>query len=236
MAEENKDQENSPQESQASLDQEELTNERAREKVELDLDDAPFLEEEEEDQGTQGEAPPEEPQEPEAAEKEKRPPPPFWKQNIFIIGAAGGLLLAIILVGAYYLLSPEEKAPEPSAPEVSQVPEVETEPEELEQEYLPEKEVDLKPFLVELETEDRIHFLFTQFSLSVLGEETPREIHDKKPMIRDSIYYYLRHQESDFLQNERNTDQISQEIQEVVSQYLRPDQLQNIVIQDFRVQ
>ncbi|EFI35962.1 flagellar basal body-associated protein FliL [Desulfonatronospira thiodismutans ASO3-1] len=213
-----------------SLDQDELDTDRGREKVELDLDDAPFLEEEEEEleagedhQGSRDQGD-------DTHDEDQKAPVPWWKQKkTFAAGAAA--LLILLLVTGYFLVSPEDEPPPPDpAPR-----EVVDDPIEEPEKDLSEIIVDMEPFMVEFEADNNIRFLKARFSLSVLGDDMAREVQDKKLVLRDSIYYFLRNKDGSFLQNSANTDEITRDLMSVLEQYLGRDQLNNIVIEDYSV-
>ncbi|WP_291322392.1 flagellar basal body-associated FliL family protein [Desulfonatronospira sp.] len=226
-----KDKDNSSDQ-ELALDQDEISTDRSKEKVELDLDDAPFLEEDEEE---------EEPipkEEIEDVDKEiiedhedQETAAPWWKQKS-AIAAFGSVLIILLLVTGYLLIPTRQEPPLAPQPELEVVEETVEEPPE---KVLKEKIVQFQPFIVDIEYGGKIHFLRTRLSLSVFGIEAAREVEDKKLILRDSIYYYLRNKDDSFLMDSNNTESISQDLMSIVQQYLGRDKLQNIVIEDYRV-
>ncbi|MFO7727247.1 MAG: flagellar basal body-associated FliL family protein [Desulfonatronovibrio sp.] len=223
---------NSSEEKDVTLDKSELNIDRAREKVELDLDDAPFLDEEE--------VPEEKEEEPHkiAAEKEKPVPslerekkylPAIWKNRK--IQASIGVLLILALLASVFLFFLKDRPHPPEAPEEADVPpEVVEEPEPVYEEL-----IDFKPFMIELRDGENIQFLYSKFSFPAQSEEMAREINDKSIILRDSIYYYLRSQEAIFLRNKDNSDKIKNDILSVVNQYLSTGRVQDLLIEEYLV-
>ncbi|MFP4084362.1 MAG: flagellar basal body-associated protein FliL [Desulfonatronovibrio sp.] len=221
----------SSEEKNVALDKSELNIDRAREKVELDLDDAPFLDEEELHE--------EEEQPRKIAERKKEPTPPpepekkarpgIWKNRKVQIYAGVFLILALLLSIFLFFLRDKPHVPEtPEKAEVSQ--EVKDEPEP---DY--EEVIDLKPFMVELRDGEKIQFLYSKFSLPAQSEELAREISDKSIILRDSIYYYLRSQEAIFLRDKDNSDKIKNDILSVVNQYLSTGHIEDLLIEEYLV-
>ena len=211
-----------------TLDKSELSTDRAKEKVELDLDDAPFLDEEDDEL-------PEEELAAESLEKaekprispdiEEKPAIQFWKNRIIVVGLIS-LSLILLLLSLWFFLF-RDKAIEHEYPvEDARVAEKEPVFEEL---------VNFEPFMVELRDEQHIQFLFTRFSFPAQSEELAREIRDKTIILRDAIYYYLRNQEPVFLRNEENSDRIKNDTLSVVNQYLSTGSVKDLLIEEYLV-
>lgn len=218
-------------EPKAELDAEELTKDLPKEqqKVELDLEDAPFLEEDEEE---------EEEEEPQALLEEPEPEgPPVWYRNRKIqIAAGAGLLLLVGLIIGTLLHKPE--------PEVAQ-PEPEQKTLEAEQAIPPpppaEPEpvdflVTLDPFWVEQKGEnDTIRFLVCQFTAVTQNEKLSFEISQKTTILRDAIFYYLKNKDLTFLSDKKNAEALKADVLSVVNQYLSIDRLETLLIEQYLV-
>ncbi len=217
------------QRDKALLDAEELKEDdfaADKDKVELDLDDAPFLDEEEEEE-----------EEPEAPLREE--PPPAEKPGIrellkdkrVLGGLIGGLLLLVGVVVAVILWPEAEKPPEPP-PAVEQpetpVPEEPPPPTE----HL----IAFKPFLVEhVNAEGQVRLLSFKFSLVTENEKLAWEITHKRLVLRDAIFYYLKNKDLRFLSDATMAEQLKNDLISVINQYLNVDQIQELLIEEYLV-
>ncbi len=199
-------------------------------KVELDLDDAPFLEDdEEEEEETEQAADTFEDLE---AEPRARDLKALLKDRRVQGGLAAGFLIILLA----FLLWPEEDPPEividfpdvenatlpPAAPPPPPPP--------------PEFVVPWEPFWVEhVDEEGRVRFLFAKFSAPTNNEKLAWEIRHKNVVLRDAIFYYLRNKDLTFLADKENVDQLKRDLLSVVNQYLGNDQLNDILIEDYLV-
>lgn len=217
-----------PLKEKALLDAEELKVSDAapdKDKVELDLDDAPFLEEEDEEEEEE-QAP-----EPEAqpAAPEKTPKASLLKDKRVLMAMGGVLVLALALV---VLLWPSPEPPPPPPPPMP-------EPEITEQEKEPEKQdfvVKMEPFWIEYQTDDgKIRLLKCSFATSTNNEKLSWEIQTKTLVLRDAIYYYLRNKDLLFLSDKKNEEVLKKELLSVINQYLSTDRLTTLLIQEYLV-
>ncbi|MFV0422553.1 flagellar basal body-associated FliL family protein [Oleidesulfovibrio sp.] len=216
----------------------------SEEKVELDLEDAPFLMDDDEE-------------EEEAAEEESsagsldldtgaasRKKAGFNAAALFRnrkvqIGAGAVLLLLIGLLT--FLLWPSGDAEDSS---VSQpvakkkvVRKVGEEPPKKEEEpKKPEFVVAWEPFWVEqTDAEGKIRFLVCKFAAVTENERLSWEVGTKKVVLRDAIFYYLRNKSLLFLSDESNVDTLKTDLLAVVNQYLDNGQLQDLLIENYLV-
>jgi len=220
----------------AELDTEELASNlpKASQKVELDLEDAPFLDEEDEE-----EAPPPPPSGPaeavslEAAPAKKRELPAWLKDKRILAGMAAVLLLVIGL--ALYLLikpkAPVETAPPPEAavqkPQ-EQAPAPEPEPADI--------TVQVEPFTVELkDAKGELRFLFCKFSLVTKDPQVGFEIKQKMTILRDAVYYYLKNKNLTFLADTSNAEALKLDLLSVINQFMSSGQLETILIEQYLV-
>jgi len=216
-------------EEKVKLDTSELTIDKGTQKVELDLDDAPFLEEEKEGE--------EEEKEDEkkgvSEESEEKPedqvpvPTPFWKKKWFFIALAG--VIALIAVGVYFLfLKPSPPPPESQKPQVQKAEPSPPPPPPPEEIVIP-----FEPFWVELTFNGQTKFLYCKLSFSTTDSKLEWEVKRKTIILRDAVYYYLRNKNFIFLNNKKNVERLKKDILSVVNQYLNNGQLKNILIEEY---
>lgn len=224
----------------AQLDTEELSapgggGSPAEDKVELDLDDAPFLEDDDD-------------------EEEEAPPPPLSSEPVSLEQAAPkanklkellgnkkvliplvGVLVLLLVLVAWLVLKP---APRPEIPEpqqqqvqVQQPPEPEPEVEKPEV-FM----VTWEPFWVELkDAEGRIRFLVCKFGAPTENEKLSWEAGSKKVVLRDAIFYYLRNKDLMFLSDKKNVDVLKADLLAVINQYMNNGQFEDVLIENYLV-
>jgi flagellar FliL protein len=221
-------------EKKAELDTEELASNlpKASQKVELDLEDAPFLDEEEEEEAAPAApAAPSEAVSLEGAAKPKRELPPWLKDKRVLAGIAAALVLVIGLV-LFLLLKP--KAPPPPPPPTAEEKPVEQAP-------APEPElvdivVKVEPFTVELkDSKGEIRFLSCKFALVTKNQSLEFEIKQKMTILRDAVYYYLKNKSLTFLADKNNAEALKVDLLSVINQFLSSDQLETILIEQYLV-
>jgi len=217
-AEENNSEQSQKQDS-VQLDTEGQKTDNGSEKVELDLDDAPFLDEDFEEEKPEKEVE-EKKGKKEKSDKEESEPP-LWKKKWFIAGTA---LLILLLGGilAYFVI--REPAPEPPPPK-------EEKPEKPEKKPL--QDIALDEFWVPHDVNGKTIFLTCKFSLSTRNDRLVWEIKRKKTTIRDAIFYYLKNKELLFLRDQKNADKIKEDILSVVNQYLSNGRISTLLIEQY---
>jgi len=212
----------------AKLDDSELSDDlpKSLQKVDLDLDDAPFLEDEEEEE-------PEPIVEASGEESEEEAPVPWWKKKQIVFPGAG-LLLLLLGVSAYFLFFSAEETPPPPAEIVEEQPLEEPAPPPP---PAPETiTVAMDPFLVEeTDAKGQTRFLSVTFSTTTTNPETEKEIKGNIVVLRDAIYYYLKNKSLIFLTDKKNGDALKQDILSVINQFLSSEQLDNLLIEDYLV-
>ncbi len=208
-------------------------NEKAKEKVQLDIEDAPFLEEPEEEE-------PEEETTTESAEEPEEKPKKSKKKLLILAGGATALLSVLVVVG-YFLFSsnPEEALPTP---------------EELEAQALAENTYvvvlggdgapppptppvfteNLEPFWVQLTTPTGgTIFLVSTFTLTTEIETLARELKSVLADVRDSIYYYLRTKDYNFLTDFKNFPAIKEEMLQLVNRELSAGEYTEVLYDNY---
>ena len=220
----------------ATLDESEVSQDgdvpRALQKVELDLDDAPFLDEEEDEE------PEPEPEEdlstPALEEKpEESGLKRLLKNRKVLIGLAILFVIIVAIPVKIWLWPDDEKIVEEIAPvePVEEVP-IEEEPEE------PEEIVtQFEPFWIETVGDDgKVHFLHLRLAFPTQNPGLVREIKIKTFIIRDAVYYYLDNKSFTFLSDTNNIRTVKKDLISVVNKYLGQDQLDTVLIEEYLVQ
>ncbi|WP_428569559.1 MAG: flagellar basal body-associated FliL family protein [Solidesulfovibrio sp. DCME] len=220
----------------AKLDDSELSDDlpKALQKVDLDLDDAPFLEDEAE------EAPPP-PQEEAAspfAEPVEAAKTPRKKKLILLVGAA--VLLLGAGLAAYFLFLKKPAAPPPPPPPVEEAappPPVEPTPPPPEP-PAPKREIvmPMEPFLIELaDTGGRSRFLTIRFTAVTQEPAVELEFKRTRIVVRDAVYYYLKNKSLEFLTDKHNAEALKKDVLSVINQFIGAQPLDNLLIEDFVV-
>ncbi|THB71232.1 MAG: flagellar basal body protein FliL [Desulfovibrio sp.] len=216
----------------ALLDTEELAgdelDEGIKDKVELDLEDAPFLLDDEEEEEPEDEGPTDLPME---AEPEAEPS--FFQKHktIIIISGAGALVLIILLVVLLMSGGDPEPEPEPDL-EPEEVPLEIPEPGEEMEEIV----ISWEPFWVELQDEGgQVRFLYCEFSTSTTDNLLARELIRKEIVLRDAIFYYLRNKDVTFLTDENNADSLKEGLLAAVNNHLSSGKVYTLMIEEYLV-
>lgn len=217
----------------AELDVEELTAglPREQQKVELDLEDAPFLEEEEEEEEEQ---PEEQSAAPVALDPAPKTADPWYRRRKIIIPAGVGLLLLLVLLAWLALRPGSEPAPEPPAPaESAEAPPPPPAPEpEQPKDYM----VTLAPFWVEKrDDQGTVRFLVCQFTAVTQDEKFSFEISQKTTILRDAVYYYLKNKDLTYLSDKNNVETLKADLLSVMNQYLSVGRLETILVDQYLV-
>ena len=215
-------------ESDVTIDTSETS--RASQKVDLDLDDAPFLEEEEEEVKPEP-AKPKESLTLTPSEDEK--PAPRDRKKLIIIGVAALVVVLAIALGVKFLFfkgktaPPAEKAPAPVAQRdkpVAPAPE------------LPVVQVRMEPFWVEQKGEgEELRFLIVRILLETHGKNVAAEFGGRLLQARNAIFYYLKNKDVQFLSDEKNTEKLKNELLLVVNQYVTDGKFDTLLFEEYVV-
>lgn len=210
---------------------------RAAQKVDLDLDDAPFLEDEDEEE----EAPEEEPEELPSLEddsaKKKRIPMLFVYIGIAVII----LLLSAIAVKVFILDSPPTAQTEEKPQKAELKEEVPPPPVEPQTPPPPPEEpgvtlIRMEPFWVDQKDQKgAIRFLVARFALTTTDELVLAEYSRKKVTIRDAVYYYLKNKDLSFLSDKKNGETLKNDLLMVINQYISTGQFEKILFEKYLV-
>lgn len=208
----------------AQLDDSEAS--KATQKVDLDLDDAPFLEDEEEEEDDF-----EEEEETPLLEEEEESPQfrlaDLLKSKLFFIFAGVVLLLIAVIV---FLLFREPEAPPPEP--VVEAPIVQ-QPEVVEQ---PEILIRLDPFLIEQRDQSgKIRFLEVRILVSTQEDGLARQFKQETYTVRNALYYYLKNKDLQFLSDKNNSDKLKKELLAIINQYMGFGQFETLLFEQYLV-
>lgn len=233
-----------------ALDDERLRDEvpKGLQKVELDLDDALFLEFEEKEEEP---PPPPAEQEPEPEAQglvpQEQAAPKRSRKKIWILGLAAALCLLFGAGGAYFFMkSPtgepakqQAEAEEPqqqteAAPQAQ--PETATPEAENAAKQLPQLVThSLERFQVEFALADQIRILTFTLSIPNVTEMMRLEMQVKSIFIRDGIYGYLKNAPLSFLDNPANSDKLKSELAAVINRHMKSGTVSEILIEEYVV-
>ncbi|SDB59903.1 flagellar FliL protein [Desulfonatronum thiosulfatophilum] len=204
------------------LDHEPVANE-TNQKVALDLDDAPFLDDLPE------EAPPPKPTQDKKragadSEPESEPPAQTSRRFLLIVG----VLVAILLAGlAFWFTRP------PPAPEVVSLPEAPPVP--VSKPVVEEFTQPLDPFWVAFAQDDGVFFLSLRMVLVIEDPTLSLEIQRKNIILRDAVYYFLNNRPLPTLKRADAAEALKTDLMSVMNQHLSQP-LKSILIEDYLVQ
>ena len=190
-------------------------------KVELDLDDAPFL--------TEQESPP-------PAKKEDAPlqvaadAPPNKKKKLILIAGAAALVVVLAAAAAvwwFVLRTPPPPPPEPVKPEVIVVPTPKTPTAK------PDSVKELAPFVIPRQTAKGARFLICKFSTVSQSPRVGTEIDQKLIPLRDALYYYLSSKTDAFLLDPASAPTIKKDLSGVLNDYLTQGRIDDILFESY---
>ena len=190
-------------------------------KVELDLDDAPFL--------TEQESPP-------PAKKEDAPlqvaadAPPNTKKKLILIAGAAALVVVLAAAAAvwwFVLRTPPPQPPEPVKPEVIVVPTPKTPTAK------PDSVKELAPFVIPRQTAKGARFLICKFSTVSQSPRVGMEIDQKLIPLRDALYYYLSSKPDAFLLDPASAPTIKKDLSGVLNDYLTQGRIEDILFESY---
>lgn len=226
----------SPEEKQSNIKelQSSDTSQSKSQKVQLDIEDAPFL------LDTEEEAVPF--KEPEEISHSSTPTLPneqdqdsilrrkkLRKQKIFVII----LSIFIIVIAISWFLFFQDVPPleEPTLPEQTVVIVPSTEKITGPQEY----KITFKPFTVAQPSGNSVKFLEATFVGISKDEKVIKESKSKELVLRDAIYYYLSNKTHGYLIDPKNTLVIKQDLLDIVNGYLISGKMEDILLENYIV-
>lgn len=215
-------------------------------KVELDLDDALFLEFEDKEE----EPPPPPEPEPQAelqVKPESQAAPKGSRKKFLILGIAAALCLVLGAGGAYFFMrsSPEKPEAQPSEARTAQ-PEQEPGPSAKPEEALPTESGNatkppllvthtLERFQIEFALADQIRILTFTLSIPNVTELMRLEMQAKSVLIRDGVYRYLKNAPLAFLDNPENSGKLKSDLATVINQHMKSGTVSEILIEEYVV-
>lgn len=202
----------------------------AGKKVELDLDDAPFLQKEEPRQ----EAPAQRPANRPPAVPEAAPAPSgSRKKKLIIIAAAAGLLVLLGAAAVWWFLLRTPAAPPPPPVEGPQ-PQVITVPAQTVPPPPVESLKALDPFWVEnKDMQGKSHFLICTFSIVFDDPQAEQELERHMLVIRDAIYFYLCSKNFETLLDAKEVEGMKKDIVDTINNYLTRYKAKDVLFESY---
>lgn len=209
----------------AQLDDSEAS--KATQKVDLDLDDAPFLEDEEEEEEVPF-AQEETPLFEQSAPEKKFDFSALLKNRLFLIALGVILLLIVVII---LLLGREPEAPPLPPPPPKATPSAPKEVAET-----PDIIIRLDPFLIEQRDKDNvIRFLEVRVLVSTQDEGLAKQFKQDTYTVRNAIFYYLKNKDLQFLSSKENSDNLKKELLAIINQYMGFGQFDTILFEQYLV-
>lgn len=213
----------------AQLDDSEAS--RATQKVDLDLDDAPFLEDEDEEEEEAFEPEDETPFLEEEDEPTKLDIAALLRNKLVLIFLG---VIAILLIIIVYLVLREPETPPPPPPVEETVEE--TAPEKPIVEETPEILIRLDPFLIEQrDKDDNIRFLEVRIVVSTTEDGLARQFKQETYTVRNAVFYYLKNKDLRFLSDKENSKKLKKELLAIINQYMGFGQFETLLFEQYLV-
>ncbi len=212
----------------AQLDDTETS--KAIQKVDLDLDDAPFLEEDDDEEELLEEEQFELPSDG-TGSKEKKDPLDLLR-NKFVFGGAAAAML--IIIGALFFLLSGDNAP---APPVVEQPVVEQPTAEMEEPVDPgQMLVRLDPFIIEQrDATGTLRFLEISLVFSTTDPNIAQNLSRETPTVRYALFYYMKNKNLEFLTDQENVDNLKKELLSVTNQYMVAGEFETLLFEQYLV-
>ena len=199
-------------------------------KVELDLDDAPFLKEDEPTVPAEkaNENLPDEG----APSSGDGPGTKGKKKKILLFAAIGlvALLVAATAIWWFVLRTPPPPPPpdEPIQPDVIVVPSTPTAP------ATPTESIkELAAFVIPRNTPQGTRFLVCKFSSLSTNPAIDAEIEHKLIPIRDALYYYLNSKSDEFLLDAANAAKVKHDLTGVLNDYITQGKVEDVLFESY---
>ncbi|OIQ51738.1 flagellar basal body-associated protein FliL [Pseudodesulfovibrio hydrargyri] len=217
-----------PAERKAELD--DAAASKATQKVDLDLDDAPFLEDEDEEEDIEEV----ESETPFLTEDEGKPKPGLVAllKNKFVLMGLGVILLLLVVIIILLLREPE--APPPPPPPPVEQPAIPEPPPEVPE--TPQIIIKLDPFLIEqTDAAGKIRFLEVSILLSTEDDGLARQFKQETFAVRNALYYYLKNKDLQFLSDKENSEKLKRELLVIINQYMGFGQFDTLMFEQYLV-
>jgi len=216
-------------------------------KVELDLDDALFLEFEEKE-----ETPPPPPELPEPEAPASVPqadvPAKGIRKKLWIFGIAAILCLLLGGGGAYFFMKsgPDTagkaddhvaEAPQGEAAQPESAPAGENAAPEPPAQAKPDASItySLEKFQVEYAQDNQLRLLTCRLAIPGVTEIMRLELQAKSVFVRDGVYRYLKNSSLSFLNNPDNADKLKGDLVAVINRHLKSGQVSEIILEEYVV-
>ena len=196
---------------------------QASQKVQLDIDDAPFLM-----AFDDSALPVPEQTETLPAVEEEVKPPRFWEKRPVQISAGALLALLLALVVYFWFFS----GPPPTPPAVIE-PVIIVVPSEKQLEGSKDVTLAFEPFMVEQRSGGSVRFLQARFTAVSSNTDVINEAKGKLLLLRDAIFYYLRNKTHEYLVDPANAQTIKQDLLDIVNGYLVKGKLDDILFENY---
>lgn len=192
-------------------------------KVELDLDDAPFLQADEP-------APPPVPMEDNLPASEANGGAPGQKKKkMIIIGAICGFVV-IVAVCAWWFFFRTPPPPPPPGPE----PEVIVVPSTATPAGAEDIVTQFAPFIVPINDNMKdTTFLICKFAAISQNPAVTQELKQQILPLRDAVYFYLKGKDPQFILDARNGESIKKDLLSVFNDYLTQGKLEDVVFESY---
>ena len=191
-------------------------------KVELDLDDAPFLKDEQESASPAV-------QDGKKLPAQDAPDPQTQKKKKLLVLAAGAAILLLLLGAAawwFFLRTPPPPPPE-IKPEVIVVP---SQPADVPPADYVKK---LAPFVVPRKTNGMTRFLVCKFSTISKSPRVSGEMDHKMISLRDALFFYLCGKNDDYLLDPNNAVSIKKDLTNILNDYLSSGHIDDILFESY---
>ena len=208
-------------------------------KVELDLDDAPFLDDEPELEP--------EPKKEELPSREAAAETPVTEGKLsfkdrllankkkLIIAVGGAVALVVIAVVVKIFLFGEPTPPPPPPPKEPEI--VTVAPKTLPPAPTSKFSLRWEPFWVEVkDTEGAVRYLTLQFSIPTENQNVFIEMNMKGLILRDALFYYLRNQPIISLSDDSKVQAFKGDLLTVINEHLGSGKVNEILIEEYLVQ
>jgi flagellar protein FliL len=187
-------------------------------KVELDLDDAPFLDFDQTGAVEPASGDKKKPSDRKEASQEQEQALPetevISKRPSLALLASAVVAVLLMATAVIYLLLPAA-APEP--PISRDIPHL----------------VSFEPFYIEQQGADGLRFLQCRFAFPAGSAEVERELLTNRLLIRDGLFFYLTRREPAFLTQEEETVSLKRDLLTVINQYLTTGRLDEVLIDEY---